>query len=110
MPTRSMAPTGRIPRRSRLPISFRRSRFTAASARTAGGSMTNLLELDAEGLSAFLAGLGEKPFRAKQVSHWIHQRLADDIAAMTDLFKSLRERLRGAAEIRGPAVISDTTA
>src|SRR5262245_47093737 len=72
--------------------------------------MTNLLELDAEGLAAFLAGLGEKPFRAKQVSHWIHRRLADDTAAMTDLSKSLRERLGGAAEIRGPAVISDTTA
>jgi 23S rRNA (adenine2503-C2)-methyltransferase len=72
--------------------------------------MTNLLELDAAGLSALLAGLGEKPFRSKQVSHWIHQRLADDIATMTDLSKSLRERLAGAAEIRGPAVISDATA
>jgi 23S rRNA (adenine2503-C2)-methyltransferase len=72
--------------------------------------MINLLELDAAGLAALVAGLGEKPFRAKQVSHWVHQRLADDIAAMTDLSKSMRERLAGAAEIRGPAVISDATA
>jgi 23S rRNA (adenine2503-C2)-methyltransferase len=36
------------------------------------------------------------------VSHWIHQRLAGDIAAMTDLSKALRDRLAAVAEIRGP--------
>jgi len=72
--------------------------------------MTNLLELDAAGLGALLAGLGEKPFRARQISHWIHQRFAVDVAAMTDLSKSLCERPGGAAEIRGSAVISDVTA
>jgi 23S rRNA (adenine2503-C2)-methyltransferase len=72
--------------------------------------VTNLLELDAAGLSALLSGLGEKAFRAKQLSHWIHQRLSGEIAAMTDLSKPLRERLAGVAEIRGPAVVSDATA
>ena len=72
--------------------------------------MTNLLELDAAGLAALFAQLGEKPFHAKQVSHWVHQRLVDDIAAMTDLSKALRARLAASVEIRGPAVISDTTA
>src|SRR5215472_10877617 len=72
--------------------------------------MTNLLELDAAGLAAFVANFGEKPFRARQISHWIHQRFADDVAAMTDLSKALRGRLAGAAQIRGPAVISDATA
>ncbi len=72
--------------------------------------MTNLLELDATGLSAFLAGMGEKPFRARQISHWVHQRLVADVAAMTDLSKALRDRLAGVAEIRGPSVISDATA
>jgi 23S rRNA (adenine2503-C2)-methyltransferase len=72
--------------------------------------VTNLLELDAAGLSALLVRLGEKPFRAKQVSRWTHQRLIGEIAAMTDLSKSLRERLASVAEIRGPAVISDATA
>jgi len=70
----------------------------------------NLLDLDVPGLASFLAQLGEKPFRAKQISHWIHQRLVDDIAAMTDLSKALRERLAAIAEIRGPVVISDATA
>ncbi len=72
--------------------------------------MTNLLDLDAAGLATFLAGLGEKPFRAKQLSHWLHQRLVGDFAAMTDLSKALREKLAAAAQIRGPAVVSDTTA
>jgi 23S rRNA (adenine2503-C2)-methyltransferase len=72
--------------------------------------VTNLLELDAAGLASLFAGLGEKPFRATQASRWVHQRLAGDIAAMTDMSKPLRERLAGVAEIRGPAVVSDATA
>ena len=72
--------------------------------------MINLLDLDARGLAAFFADLGEKPFRAKQVSHWVHQRLAGDVAAMTDLSQPLRERVAALAEIHGPVVISDTTA
>jgi 23S rRNA (adenine2503-C2)-methyltransferase len=72
--------------------------------------MTNLLDLDATGLAGFFADLGEKPFRAKQVSRWVHQRFAGDVASMTDLSRPLRERLATLAEIRGPTVISDTTA
>jgi 23S rRNA (adenine2503-C2)-methyltransferase len=70
----------------------------------------NLLDLDAAGLMAFFAELGEKPFRARQVLQWVHQRLVDDVEAMTDLSKALRAKLAAAAEIRGPAVIRDSTA
>src|SRR5678815_4841977 len=72
--------------------------------------MINLLDLDAVGLRAFFAGLGEKPFRARQASHWLHQRLIDDAAAMTDLSITLRQRVAAAATIAGPRVIRDTTA
>ncbi|MBK7793464.1 MAG: hypothetical protein IPJ62_13700 [Betaproteobacteria bacterium] len=72
--------------------------------------MINLLDLDADGLARLFAELGEKPFRARQVSQWLHQRFADDIAAMTDLARPLREKLAAIAEIRGPTVIRDTTA
>jgi nucleoside diphosphate kinase len=99
-------------------VFFRPSPFTAADAAgnvwiQAPGSdrtMINLLDLDASSLAAFFADQGEKPFRAKQVLHWIHQRFADDIEAMTDLSKPLRDKLAAAAEIRGPMVVSDTTA
>jgi 23S rRNA (adenine2503-C2)-methyltransferase len=72
--------------------------------------MINLLDLDAAGLVALFGGMGEKPFRAKQVLHWVHQRFATDVRAMTDLSKPLRERLAAVAEIRGPVVVSDATA
>ena len=72
--------------------------------------MINLLDLDAAGLERLFAELGEKRFRARQVSQWLHQRLVDDIGAMSDLSRPLREKLAGVAEIRGPAVVSDSTA
>jgi len=72
--------------------------------------MTNLLDLDAAGLATLFAEHGEKPFRAKQVAHWIHQRFVDDVGAMTDLAKPLREWLAAESAIRGPTVIKDSTA
>ena len=72
--------------------------------------MINLLDLDAAGIRALVADLGEKPFRAKQLSHWVHQRLTGDVAAMTDLSRAFREKLARVAEIRGPTVVRDTTA
>lgn len=72
--------------------------------------MTNLLDLDPQALAAFFAERGERPFRAKQVSRWVHQRFVDDVAVMTDLAKPLREALAREANIRGPQVIRDTTA
>jgi 23S rRNA (adenine2503-C2)-methyltransferase len=66
----------------------------------------NLLDFDLEGLAAFCEGLGEKRFRATQLFRWIHQRGASDFAQMTDLAKSLRDKLAGAARVEGLAVIS----
>ncbi len=71
---------------------------------------TNLLDFDGEGLAAWFAVRGEKPFRARQVSHWMHQRFVSGFADMTDVAKSLREKLAADAEIRVPAVISDHVA
>ena len=64
----------------------------------------NLLDLDLEGLTAWFANLGEKPFRAKQVYHWIHQAGVADFAQMTDLAKSLREKLLQHAVVAAPQV------
>ncbi|HET9471212.1 MAG TPA: 23S rRNA (adenine(2503)-C(2))-methyltransferase RlmN, partial [Usitatibacter sp.] len=70
----------------------------------------NLLDLAPGDLAAFFAARGEKPFRARQVSRWVHQRFVSEIAEMSDLARPLRERLAAEAEIRGPSVIRDTTA
>ena len=72
--------------------------------------MINLLDLAVQDLKALVADLSEKPFRAKQLSHWVHQRLTDDVGAMTDLSRPLREKLASVVEIRGPVVVRDTTA
>ncbi|MBQ5376224.1 MAG: 23S rRNA (adenine(2503)-C(2))-methyltransferase RlmN, partial [Lachnospiraceae bacterium] len=47
----------------------------------------------AELTEEFLA-LGEKKFRAKQVYEWIHQKLVDDVDAMTNLSGAFREQLK----------------
>jgi 23S rRNA (adenine2503-C2)-methyltransferase len=70
-------------------------------------ALTNLLDLDPAQLVAYCAELGEKPFRAKQLQRWIHQFGAGDFDAMTDLAKSLREKLKTRATIAAPTVISD---
>ncbi len=66
----------------------------------------NLLDYDLEGLAAFCEQLGEKRFRATQLFRWIHQRGEQDFEAMSDLAKSLRGKLKGAAEVRAPTVLS----
>ena len=48
----------------------------------------NLLDFDAEGLTAWFASVGEKPFRARQVLRWMHRSGQSDFAAMTDLAKA----------------------
>jgi 23S rRNA (adenine2503-C2)-methyltransferase len=64
----------------------------------------NLLDFDLAGLVAFFESIGEKPFRARQVLHWLHQYGEDDFEQMTDLAKSLRAKLPEVAEIRPPVL------
>jgi 23S rRNA (adenine2503-C2)-methyltransferase len=67
----------------------------------------NLLDFDLEGLAAYCEGLGEKRFRAVQLFRWIHQKGAADFAQMSDLAKSLRDKLAGAAVIRPLTILSE---
>ncbi len=70
-------------------------------------SAVNLLDFDVDGLVAWFAGLGEKPFRARQVMRWMHREGCDDFDAMTDVAKSLRTRLKEIAVIRPPVPVRD---
>ncbi|EON21256.1 23S rRNA (adenine(2503)-C2)-methyltransferase [Cupriavidus necator] len=70
-------------------------------------ALVNLLDLDADALTAYCGELGEKPFRARQLQRWIHHYGASRFDAMSDLAKSLREKLATRAEIRAPAAITD---
>jgi 23S rRNA (adenine2503-C2)-methyltransferase len=66
----------------------------------------NLLDYDLDGLAAFCERLGEKRFRATQLFRWIHQKGAANFDDMTDLAKSLREKLKTTAHLQAPPVIS----
>jgi 23S rRNA (adenine2503-C2)-methyltransferase len=70
-------------------------------------TLANLLEFDHEGLAAFCEQLGEKRFRATQLFRWIHQKGAGDFAQMSDLAKSLRDKLSGAATVTALPVVSE---
>ena len=67
----------------------------------------NLLDFDRDGMRDFFAGLGEKPYRADQVMKWIYHRLENDFGAMTDLGKSLREKLPEVAMVAPPKALLD---
>ena len=70
----------------------------------------NLLDFDPAGLVAWVESAGEKPFRARQLSRWVHQRHAADFAAMTDLAKAARATFDAHAVVAGPTVVRDSTA
>ncbi|MFM2254090.1 MAG: hypothetical protein RJB68_2427 [Pseudomonadota bacterium] len=66
----------------------------------------NLLDFDLEGLAAFCESLGEKKFRATQLFRWVHQKGADQFDDMSDLARSLRDKLKGNAEITALPVMT----
>lgn len=66
----------------------------------------NLLGLSRPELEAFVAGLGGKPFRARQLMSWMYKRGAADFASMTDLARDFRAQLAVTAEIRVPEIVS----
>jgi len=68
-------------------------------------SKINLLGLSHQELTDFFLSIDEKPFRATQIIKWVHQRGISDISEMTDLSKSLREKLLADCEIKAPEVI-----
>ncbi len=67
----------------------------------------NLIGLSRANLRTLFAELGEKPFRAEQILKWIHQRGVLDLDAMTDISKTLRERLKESTVISLPRVVQD---
>ncbi len=63
--------------------------------------MTDIKSMTQQELSQFLKELGEPAFRAKQVFTWLH-RGAASFDEMTNLSKSLREKLKGRCFITAP--------
>ena len=53
-----------------------------------------------EELQEEMLAIGEKGFRSRQIYSWIHEKLVDDFEEMTNLPKTLRQKLEAAYEIR----------
>ena len=70
-------------------------------------STVNLLDFDLDALAAYCETLGEKRYRAVQLFRWIHQKGAADFSQMTDLARSLRDKLAGVAEVRPLAILTE---
>jgi len=66
---------------------------------------TNLLGLPRPALEAFVAQLGSRPFRARQLMNWIYKRGVGEFAGMSDLARDFRARLGALAEVRAPEVV-----
>ncbi len=67
-------------------------------------ALTNLLGLTRPQLEEYIAGLGSKPFRARQLMNWIYKRGEGRIGEMTDLAKDFRAQLSACAEVRVPRI------
>lgn len=68
---------------------------------------TDLLGMDRVAMEAFFKEIGEKPFRAGQIMKWIHQFGIADFDEMTNLSKSLRDKLKKIAVVRTPKIVAE---
>jgi 23S rRNA (adenine2503-C2)-methyltransferase len=76
----------------RTRILAKTARFAPPPARTDDGR-TDLVGLTREELVAELDRIGEKPFRAKQLWHWIYHQGATDFARMSTIARPLQAKL-----------------
>ncbi len=70
----------------------------------ASDQRTDLVGLSREQLGAELARLGEKPFRTKQLWHWIYHQGETEFSRMTTLGKPLRDKLEAGYIIGRPRI------
>ncbi len=74
---------------------------------TSAETRPNLVGLDQAALAGFFKERGEKPFRASQVLKWVHQSGITDFSAMTNLSKSLRQKLESTSVLSVPEVAQE---
>ena len=66
----------------------------------------NLLGLDAPALTHLVGKWGGKPFRARQLERWVHQRGVAAFDDMTDLAREFRAQLAAQCVVQPPAVLT----
>ena len=81
--------------------------LTTADAAASVAGPKSLVGLTRDELTAAVVGLGEAPFRAKQLWHWIYHRGTRDFADMTTLAKDFRANLAAHFTVARPEVVRD---
>jgi 23S rRNA (adenine2503-C2)-methyltransferase len=80
-----------------------------AEAAASAGGLVNMTGMSRDELAQAVVGLGEAPFRAKQLWHWIYHRGERDFAAMSTLAKDFRAKLAARFTLARPAPVRDDT-
>ncbi|WP_203070340.1 23S rRNA (adenine(2503)-C(2))-methyltransferase RlmN [Falsiroseomonas ponticola] len=69
----------------------------------------DLVGLSREELAAEMVAIGEKPFRAKQLWHWIYHQGVTDFARMPSIAKPMQAKLAERFVVGRPAVATEQT-
>jgi len=72
-------------------------------------ALKNLIGLNRGELTAEILAIGEKPFRANQLWHWMYHRGQADFAEMTTLSKDFRQKLAENFVVLRPGVSRELT-
>jgi 23S rRNA (adenine2503-C2)-methyltransferase len=75
-------------------------------AEGAATARVNLLGLPRSELEVFCAALGSRPYRARQLMHWLYKRGCERFEDMSDLARAFRAELGAHAEIAVPQIIT----
>ena len=108
VPARPQAMNAELTADERTRILAKTARFNPPPATLPDGRR-ELVGLDRGELAAELVALGEKPFRAKQLWHWIYHQGVTDFARMTSIAAPLRARLAESFVIGRPEVATEQT-
>jgi len=106
--SRTLPPADGLTEAERARILAKAAAFAPPPMQDADGRR-ELVGLSREELAAEMVAMGEKPFRAKQLWHWIYHQGARDFAAMTTIAKPLQARLAERFTIGRPGVTTEQT-
>ncbi|MDJ0388334.1 23S rRNA (adenine(2503)-C(2))-methyltransferase RlmN [Roseomonas sp. E05] len=81
----------------------------APPAATLPDGRRDLVGLSREELAAEMVAIGEKPFRAKQLWHWIYHQGVTDFAKMSTIAKPMQARLAERFVVGRPGVVTEQT-
>lgn len=71
--------------------------------------MRNIFDYSLPALEQELAGLGEKPYRARQIFEWVYQKYVLDFRAMTNISRTSQEILASHFEFSLPELVLKQT-